>query len=85
MAIRIPPLPQGTRVRVIRSSVPQDPELTGRTGTVVASSEYQHYEVGVVLDDDQVLRYFMPSELEITEHVPVAPERIAAKQLRALP
>lgn len=85
MAIHIPPLPQGTRVRVVRASVPQDPELTGRTGTVVSTSEYSAHEVGVVLDDDQAMRYFMPAELESTEELPVAPERIAAKQRRALP
>lgn len=85
MAIRIPPLPQGTRVRVIRAGVPQDPELTGRTGTVVATSEYNAHEVGVVLDDDPALRYFLPAELEVTEELPVPPERIAARQRRALP
>lgn len=85
MAIRIAPLPQGTRVRVQRADVPQDPSLTGLTGTVVATSEYLPHEVGVVLDDDSALRYFTPAELEVIEELPVPPERIAAKQRRALP
>ena len=85
MAIHIPPLPQGTRVRVIRANVPQDPAHTGRTGTVVTSTEYRPHQIGVVLDDDQTVSYFMPSELEVVETPPVPPDRIAAKRRRALP
>jgi hypothetical protein len=86
MAIRIPPLPQGTRVRIRRAAVPQDPAITGRTGTVVASSEYYAHELGVVLDRDPTLRYFLPAELEIIDvpH-PLLTDRQAARQRRALP
>lgn len=85
MAIRIAPLPQGTRVRVRRAGVPQDPALIDRTGTVLATSEYAAHEVGVQLDDEPSVRYFMPAELEVIDELPVPPEQIAAKQRRALP
>jgi hypothetical protein len=86
MAIRIPPLPQGTRVRIRRAAVPQDPSVTGRTGTVVASSEYNAHELGVVLDNDPALRFFLPAEVEIIDvPLPLLTDRLAAKQRRALP
>jgi hypothetical protein len=85
MAIRIAPLPEGTRVRVVRGSVPQDPRSSGRSGTVVAASEYRHNQVGVLLDGEQAVRFFLPDELEVTEEPPPPPERLAAKQRKALP
>jgi hypothetical protein len=85
MAIRIAALPEGTRVRVVRGAVPQDPRASGRAGTVVASSEYRHNQAGVLLDGEQQVRFFLADELEVTDEVPPAPERIAAKQRKALP
>jgi hypothetical protein len=86
MAISIPPLPQGTRVRVRRAGLPQDPAVTGKLGTVVATSEYTSHELGIVLDDDPALRYFTPAELDIIEVPPhLLADRLAARQRRALP
>ena len=85
MAISIPRIPEGTRVKVKRGSVPQDPTLTGRTGTVLVATEYRPNAIGVSLDGDPQLRYFMPDELEVTQELPLPPEREAAKRLRALP
>jgi hypothetical protein len=85
MAIRIPLLPEGTRVQIRRADVPQDPTVTGRTGVVVAASEYMAHELGVVLDGEQTVRYFTPSELEATALPPLPPEREAAKRRPALP
>jgi hypothetical protein len=85
MAIRIAPLPQGTRVKVQRAAVPQDPALTGLFGTVLAASEYRAHEVGVQLDDNAAVHWFMPTELVVIDEVPIPPEQIAAKPRRALP
>jgi hypothetical protein len=85
MAIRIAPLPEGTRVRVVRSAVPQDPSASGRAGTVMAASEYRHNQVGVQLDGDTGVRFFLPDELEVTQALPLPPERIAARELKSLP
>ena len=85
MSIPIPLIPEGTRVKVKRGRLPQDPSLTGRTGTVLAASEYRPQALGVILDGEQALRYFMPDELEVTEELSLPPEREEAKQRRALP
>lgn len=85
MAISIPAIPEGTRVKVRRAAVPQDPAVTGRNGTVVAASEYRPQSVGVVLDGEQETRYFLRSELEVTGELPPPPEREAARLRRALP
>jgi hypothetical protein len=85
MAIPIAPLPEGTRVKVMRGSVPQDPALIGRSGTVIATSEYNPQSVGVVLNDESAPRYFLRSELEILETEQLPPERQAAKRRPALP
>ena len=85
MAIPIPPLPEGTRVKVIRGAFPQDPALTGRTGIVVAASEYQTQSLGVVLDGESAPRFFARQELEKLSGPQSLPEREAAKQRRALP
>ena len=86
MSIRTAPLPEGTRVKVLRSDVPQDPSTTGQPGVVVASSEYRDNMVGVLLDGETRPRWFRPAELETTQDVPLIPaERLAAKQIKSLP
>jgi hypothetical protein len=85
MAIPMAALPEGTRVRIRRSQLPQDPSVLGRAGVVVMASEYRDQALGVVLDGESNLRYFTPGELEIVTAVPLPPERERAKTLRALP
>lgn len=85
MAIRIAPLPEGTRVRVVRGAVPQDPAVTGRVGIVVSASEYRANQVGVLVDGEQSVRWFLPDEVEVTGEVPGPPERELAKQRKSLP
>jgi hypothetical protein len=85
MAIPWAPFQEGTRVRIKQSVFPQDATLLGRTGVVVAASEYQTQSVGVALDDTTEVRYFSPSELEVTQAPALPPEREAAKQRRSLP
>ena len=85
MAVPIARIPEGTRVRVRRGPVPQDPAVTGRTGVVVAASEYHTQSLGVVLDGERETRFFMPSELEVVEQPALPPEREQAKLRRALP
>lgn len=85
MSIPIAVLPEGTRVKVRRGKLPQDPGVTGRTGVVVAASEYRNQALGVVLDGESATRYFTPGELEVVTAVPLPPERESAKAKRALP
>lgn len=85
MAIPIALLPEGTRVRIQRSSLPQDPALAGRTGVVVRASEYTPHMVSIALDGEGTVRQFGPGELEVTEQLALPPEREQAKRLRALP
>jgi hypothetical protein len=85
MAIPWAPIPEGTRVRIKQSFIPQDPTLLGRTGIVVAASEYQTQVVGVALDESTEVRYFTPAELEVTTKAALPPDREAAKQRRSLP
>lgn len=85
MSIPIAVLPEGTRVKVRRAALPQEPTVTGRTGVVVAASEYRTQALGVVLDGESVTRYFTPGELEVVTTVPLPPERESAKAKRALP
>jgi hypothetical protein len=85
MAIRTAVLPEGTRVKVQTGSVPQESALIGRTGVVVAASEYRDNAAGIVLDGESALRYFMPGELEVIATPALPPEREHAKRLRALP
>ena len=85
MAIPWVRVPEGTRVRIKQSTFPLDPTLRGRTGVVVAASEYQTQSMGVVLDDSTDVRYFSPSELEVTTAPVLPPDREAAKLRRALP
>jgi hypothetical protein len=85
MAIRMAVLPEGTRVRIRRGALPQEPAVTGRTGVVVSATEYRDNAAGIVLDGESTIRYFMPGEIEVVTAVPLPPERESAKQLRALP
>lgn len=85
MAIPIARLPEGTRVRVRRGALPQDPALLGRAGTVVVSTEYRDNALGVVLDGEQGPRWFTPAELEVVREVALPPERESAKRRPALP
>jgi hypothetical protein len=85
MAIRIAPLPEGTRVEVIRGAVPQDPVVTGKTGVVVSASEYRPNQVGVLIDGEQAVRFFLPDEVAVTGELPGPPERELAKQRKSLP
>ena len=86
MSIRTAPLPEGTRVKVLRWDLPQDPSTTGQNGVVVASTEYRDNMVGVLLDGETRPRWFRPAELETTQDVPLIPaERLAAKQIKSLP
>jgi hypothetical protein len=85
MSIPIAVLPEGTRVKVRRASLPQDPAVSGRAGVVVAASEYRDQALGVVLDGESITRYFTPGELEVVTVMPLPPERESAKAKRALP
>lgn len=85
MAIPWISVPQGTRVKIKQGFFPQDPALIGKTGVVVAASEYQTQSVGVALDDSTEVRYFSPNELEVTHLEALPPDREAAKQRRSLP
>lgn len=86
MSIRIAPLPEGTRVKVVRGDLPQDPATAGKQGVVVATSEYRDNAVGIILDGETQFRWFRPSELVTTKDVPlIPPERLAAKQIKSLP
>jgi hypothetical protein len=85
MAIPMPRLPEGTRVKVVRADVPQDPRLTGRTGYVAVASDYATHALGVILDGDAQILWFMPQELEVTQELALPPEREAARRRRALP
>lgn len=85
MAIRIAPLPEGTRVKVVRGAVPQDPAVTGRSGVVVSASEYRPNQVGVVMDGERQVRFFLPDEVAVTGELAGPPERELAKQRKSLP
>lgn len=85
MAIRIAILPEGTRVRVRAGTLPQDPALLGRSGTVVVVTEYRDNAIGVVLDGEAGPRWFTPGELEVVTEVAQPPERESAKRRPALP
>lgn len=85
MGVPIPLLPMGSRVRVRRASWPLEAGVEGRTGHVADASEYRPHRYGVLLDGEQTVRYFRPEELIALEALELAPEREAAKRLRALP
>jgi len=67
--IRIPFLPEGTRVRVSRSKLfPLDPELEGRTGLVLVRSQRgRDGKVAVQLDGESAIRTFHAGELEVVD------------------
>ena len=85
MAIPQAALPEGTRVKVRQGHFPQDAAVLGRSGTVIAASEYATQNLGVVLDGESGPRHFAPSELEVITQPLLPPEREAAKKRRALP
>ena len=85
MAIPWPAVPEGTRVRIKQGKFPQDPAYIGRSGTVVAASEYHTQSVAVAIDNSTEVRYFTPEELEVTRQPALPPDREAAKQRRSLP
>lgn len=72
-------------MRIKRAEFPQDPSLTGKTGTVIIASEYNTQSIGVTLDGTTEVKYFAPEELEVTSEPALPPEREAAKLRRALP
>jgi len=61
--IRTPLFPRGTRVRIRRGRFPLDPDLVGRTGTVVEVDERRPERLGVVLDGEEEVRGFAEEEL----------------------
>ncbi|MBI4408590.1 MAG: hypothetical protein HY561_02700 [Gemmatimonadetes bacterium] len=85
MAVPTAVIPEGTRVRIRQALLPIDPAAVGHMGVVVDASEYHAHSYGVVLDGEQELRFFAPTELEIVQELVLPPEREAAKQRRALP
>lgn len=85
MAIAIPVVPEGARVRVRRGRYPVQPDLLGRTGTVIRASEYAVHLCHVVLDGDQSIHAFSPHELEVEARPALPPERERAKGLLARP
>ena len=85
MSVPVAILPEGTRIRIRRGALPQDPAVLGRTGVVVAASEYRDQALGVVLDGESMTRYFTPGELEVVMQPALAPERETAKRRSALP
>ncbi len=85
MAVPIPGVPSGTRVKVRRAGYPIDPSLVGRTGIVVAASEYRPNRCVVALDVTGETHEFAPAELEVTDHFELPADRRAASARRALP
>jgi hypothetical protein len=85
MAIEMARLPEGTRVRIRLGDLPLEDGIAGRTGVVIAASDYAARQLGVMLDGEHGVRMFVPAELEVIEHVPLAPERESAKKRPALP
>ena len=85
MAVDIPRVPEGTRVRVKPSSLPLEAGVEGRTGIVVVASEYNAKRLGVTLDGEERVRVFLTDELEVVQELPLPPERQVAKLRPALP
>ena len=59
--------PQGTRVEIVRGDFPLDPDLPGRTGTVVRVDDHRPQDYGIVLDGESEVRDFHESELKVVE------------------
>ena len=85
MGVSIPLLPLGARVRVQRGSWPLEPGVEGRSGHVTEASEYRAHRYGVVLDGEQVTRFFRPEELAVQDYPEAPADVAAAKRRRALP
>jgi hypothetical protein len=66
MTLHVAIHPQGTRIEIRRGSMPMDPALVGRTGTVVELSDYRPGRYGVVLDGEDRTREFREDELRRT-------------------
>lgn len=79
MSIAIPLFQEGTRVKVKRGTTPLDAALVGRSGTVLRASEYSIHLYDVLLDGDQRIYTFGPSELDVLEPLALPPEREQAK------
>lgn len=78
MAVAIPLVPPGARVKVKRGTLPIEASLIGRTGTVVGTTEYDPTHVDVAMDVTGEIRDFSPRELETLE-----PFELTADQQRA--
>lgn len=85
MAVSIPLVPQGGRVRVQRGQWPLEQGVEGRSGTVTDASEYRAHRVGVVLDGEAAVRYFRPEEVAVLETPQLPPDGVEARRRRALP
>lgn len=85
MSIRLARLPEGTRVRVLGANLPLPPGTRGSKGTVVEAVDRNNERLGITLDGEDGIRWFMPAELEVIEEVALPPEREAAKSRPALP
>jgi hypothetical protein len=85
MTVPITLIPVGARVRIRRGQVPADGALLGRTGTVVDASEYAQARFGIALDGEVEIRVFGLDELDVLERDTLPPERVQARQRRALP
>jgi hypothetical protein len=76
----------GRRVRIRRGSLPAAPAHVGRSGVVVAHSQYDPRKVEVALDGDPVIRSFAPDELEpLTGADALPPDVEAARKRLARP
>lgn len=80
MAVRIPLIPPGARVRVRRGTLPIDASMIGRTGTVVRTSTYRPLHVGVALDGTGEVRDFSPAELDVQETFALPEDRQSASR-----
>lgn len=78
-------IPVGGRVRIRRGAAPLDPDIVGRTGTVIDATPYRAHSYGVVLDGERDTRMFAADELEELEELTLPPDREQAKRWRALP
>lgn len=85
MAVPIPLIPPGARVKVRRGDLPMDPALIGRTGTVIVSTEYFPSRVDVSMDGTDEVREFSPLELEVLEPLELPKDRRSAMGRLARP
>lgn len=79
-------LQTGTRVKVVRGSMPLEEAVLGREGLVVDASQYRAHRYGVILDGEARVRYFAAAELEAGDTPRLEGEdRQAAKRRLARP